>query len=376
MTKRKICVVLGTRPEAIKLAPVIRALKDTPDFEPEVIITGQHRDMVKPILAHFCIEADHDLDIMEPGQDVTDITTKTLQGMCQTGLDTSDGVIVQGDTASAFSAALAGFYSRKPVFHVEAGLRTYDKANPWPEETNRRLISHLADVHFAATPTNRENLLKEGIDPTSIFVTGNPVIDALQSILKNAQPPKLVQDWLNWVPQGGKLIVLTTHRRENLGEPQKNIFKAVGDILEAHPEVYLVFPAHPNPAVQNAVSHFLKPHPRLKIAEPLNYFSFLHLLSGAWLVLSDSGGLQEEAPAIGKPIVVLRKVTERPEIIDAGHGVLAGTDRNTIVQTVSSIIGDTAKYQAMSATSTLFGDGNAAGHIVEAMRKSFADGII
>lgn len=357
--------VLGTRPEAIKLAPVIRELERTAEFEVKTIITGQHRDMVRPILEFFGIPVYLDLNVMKADQDLAHVTSAVLAPILA-GLRKMrpDLVLVQGDTTSAFVAALAAHYEKIPVGHVEAGLRTPDRYDPFPEEMNRRLITRLATLHFAPTESNRDNLFKENVDPNSVFVTGNPVIDALKEISERIDPGAQP------LPSN-RLVVLTTHRRENLGEPQAEIFKAISEIVSANPEIEVVFPVHPNPAVSRVVDVNLIRHERIRRIEPMPYLSFVELLSKSWLILTDSGGIQEEAAALGKPVLVLRRTTERTEIIESGNGKLVVPEQKSIVDAVTQLLRDEAAYEQMATPSFPFGEGGAARRIVEALNQFF-----
>lgn len=358
---KKITVVFGTRPEAIKLAPVIDALKRRPDVETRVVLTAQHRDLVDPVLRFFDIVPDHDLDIMEAGQGPSDVTARVLVALQDIiRNERPDCVVVQGDTTSAMAAAMAAFYQKIPVAHVEAGLRTPDRYNPFPEEMNRRLISQLATIHFAATAANRDNLLHEHVPDEAIHVTGNPVIDALMQITSRDEPLPAA---LAGIDTTKRIILLTTHRRENFGEPQRNIFEAVNQVVERHPDVEVVFPMHPNPAVKEAVNRHLHTHPRIKIIEPLDYIAFVRLMAMSHIIMSDSGGIQEEAPALGKPVLVLRTTTERAEVIESGNARLVGVSKEAIVENVEELLMRDEVYERMSRPSFPFGRGGAAERI-------------
>ncbi len=355
--RRRILVVIGTRPDVVKLAPVIRRLRDDDRFETIVVNTGQHRDLTAPILEFFGVEPDHDLEIMRPDQSSAGITAEVLREISAVyAAREPEMVMVLGDTTSAFAAALAAFYMRIPVAHVEAGLRTDDRYNPFPEEMNRRLITQTASLHLAATEGNRERLIAELVDPGSVVVTGNPVIDALAAIT-GSEP----------VPEDESLILLTTHRRENFGDAQRNIFQAVRRIVEEHPDVRVVFPMHPNPEVSRAAALHLGTHPRITVTSPLPYIPFIRLMSRSRLIMTDSGGIQEEAPALGKPVVILRSTTERPETIAAGNGVLAGVLCEDIVRVTTELLRDPMLYERMSRPSYPYGSGDAARRIVEAL---------
>jgi UDP-N-acetylglucosamine 2-epimerase (non-hydrolysing) len=364
--KLHIHVIFGTRPEAVKLAPVIRELRSRPDnFVVTVVFTAQHRELVKPILHFFAIEPEVDFDIMKEAQTPSDITAQVLQHLQRHFTENRvDAVIVQGDTTTAMASAMAAFYRKIPVVHVEAGLRTHDRYNPFPEEINRRLISSLATLHCAATEGNRAHLLQENIPDGNIILTGNPVIDALHSILDNSEAATSPAFPVN--PEQ-KMILLTTHRRENFGDAQRNIFRAVRRLVETHPDVDIIFPVHPNPAVRRAVEEQLPPHDRIHLVAPLEYIDFIRLLRRCTFVMSDSGGMQEEAPALGKPLLVLRSTTERPEVLETGSAILAGTEEERIYETAHRLLTDTALYESMSRNSLPFGRGDAARIIADAI---------
>lgn len=364
---RHIHVIFGTRPEAVKLAPVIRELRSRPEFTTTVVFTAQHRDLVVPILDFFAIRPDVDFNIMQEAQTPADVTAEVLQQLQRHfTIHRADAVIVQGDTTTAMASALAAFYHQIPVVHVEAGLRTYNRYNPFPEEMNRRLISSLATLHCAATEGNRQHLLQEHISNESIVVTGNPVIDALQSMLDTGKDTT-EQD----LPEtsGRKLVLLTTHRRENFGEAQHNIFRAIRRLADKHPDIDIVFPVHPNPAVRRAVEEYLPPHERIRLIAPLEYIAFIRLLRRCTFVMSDSGGMQEEAPALGRPLLVLRSTTERPEVLETGGAVLTGTEEEDIFTAAHRLLTDGELYQRMARASFPFGRGNAARAIVDALQR-------
>jgi|AntRauTorckE6833_2_1112554.scaffolds.fasta_scaffold00780_8 UDP-N-acetylglucosamine 2-epimerase (non-hydrolysing) len=352
---KKILIAFGTRPEVIKLAPVIKALKG--DFELILLHSGQHRDLVEPMFSLFEITPDIDLKIMKPGQDLFSITAELLPKM-KTSLEKykPDYVMVQGDTTTSYLAALSAFYCKIPVLHVEAGLRSHNIYNPFPEEMNRKQISQLAHIHFAPTDLNKQDLLNEGLSENRIHVTGNTVIDALELIKSsetfNDASPKI----LSKVSSDEKLIVLTAHRRENHGEPLVSIFKAVDQLLQAIPDLKVIFPVHPNPKVKDAIEKTGINSERLIQTSPLEYLPFLHVLGRADLILTDSGGIQEEAAALGKPILVLRNETERHELIEAGLGELVGTDTAKIISRAIEILNSGSKLKP----SNIFGDGTAA----------------
>lgn len=364
-----IVVVFGTRPEAVKMAPVVTSLRHSQDFEPVVVVTAQHREMLDQVLRLFEITPDRDLDIMVPEQSLADITTRGLGRLDPVMADLRPAmVLVQGDASSTLLGALAAFYHKIPVGHVEAGLRTHDKYRPFPEEMNRRLTSALADLHFPPTPQARANLLAEGTPPERIFVTGNTVIDALHSVLRRADvtlPPGLPH------LEGRRVLLVTTHRRENWGEPLRRIHLALLDVLERFPDLVLVFSMHRNPAVRRVALEVLGGHARVSIIDPPDYGPWVRLMERAHLILTDSGGIQEEAPALGVPVLVARDVTERPEGVQAGTVELVGTSRETIVARASRLLADPAAHAAMASVRNPYGDGRAASRIVEALRLWF-----
>ena len=371
MNKIKIMTIFGTRPEAIKMAPVVQALASSPKIEVQVAVTAQHRDMLDQVLRLFSITPDYDLDIMAQGQTLFDITSRSLQGLDQVLAEGKpDMILVHGDTTTTFAGALAAFYHQIPVGHVEAGLRTGNKFSPFPEEMNRKLTSSLADLHFAPTETAKENLLREGIAKERIAVTGNTVIDAL---LKTVEDDYCFADpALDAVLKNGQRIILvTTHRRENLGEPMRNVYRALREILDHHLDTVVVFPVHKNPKVRECVEAELGAHERVILIEPLDYQPFANLLARAYLVLTDSGGIQEEAPSLGKPVLVLRDTTERPEAVDAGTVKLVGTDRDTVYEVAHALLSDLKAYHQMSTASNPYGDGAASGRIVDSIIKYF-----
>lgn len=364
----KVLTVFGTRPEAIKMAPVIRALDRAPaPIESVVCVTGQHRQMLDQILALFGIRPHHDLDIMLDGQDLFDISVRTLGGMRRVlAAERPDVVLVQGDTTSAFLAALASFYLQIPVGHVEAGLRTGNRYDPFPEEMNRTLLTQVATHHFAPTARARDNVLAAGADPARVYLTGNTVVDAIRAVAATAPPP-LPPELARLDRPGTRLIVVTSHRRESFGGPMRAVFAAIRDVLARHPDVAVVFPVHLNPNVRAAVEDTLGRHERLVLLEPLPYDQFVHLMKRAYLLLTDSGGIQEEASAIAKPVVVVRDTTERAESVEAGVSVLAGRDRAAVVAAVERLLNDHATYDAMASAQCPYGDGHAAEKIVDAL---------
>ena len=370
--KIRIMTVFGTRPEAIKMAPVVQALQESGRFEVVVAVTAQHREMLDQVLRLFEIEPKHDLDIMAADQTLFDVTSRSLLGLNEVlSLEKPDMVLVHGDTTTTFAGALASFYHQIQVGHVEAGLRTGDKYSPYPEEMNRKLTGVLTDLHFAPTETAKENLLKEGVPAERIIVTGNTVVDAL---LKTVKPGYTFDDpALNQALESKKRIILvTTHRRENLGEPMRQVYRALRDVLEAHSDTVAVFPVHKNPKVRDVVEAELGGHDRVVLIEPLDYEPFANLLNNSALILTDSGGIQEEAPSLGKPVLVLRDTTERPEAVAAGTVRLVGTDQDEVYQAAHQLLSDEKAYLAMSTANNPYGDGTAAVQIVEAIEKDFS----
>jgi UDP-N-acetylglucosamine 2-epimerase (non-hydrolysing) len=364
-----IMVVFGTRPEAVKMAPVVARLRESPDLQPVVVVTAQHRQMLDQVLRLFAITPDRDLDVMLPEQSLFDITTRVLARLDPVLDELRPAmVLVQGDASSTMLGALAAFYHKVPVGHVEAGLRTHDKYRPFPEEMNRRLTSVLSDLHFAPTPQARANLLAEGTPPERIFVTGNTVIDALQEVVRR---PDLALPAGIPPLDGARMLLVTTHRRENWGEPLREIYQALLDLLQRFPDVVVVFSVHPNPAVRRVATDLLGGHPRAHLIEPPDYGPFVRLMAAAYLILSDSGGVQEEAPALGTPVLVLREVTERPEGVAAGSVELVGTSRRRIFERTARLLADPAARAAMASVRNPYGDGRAAGRIVQAIRLWF-----
>lgn len=363
----KVLSIFGTRPEAIKMAPVVNRLSVTPDVESLVCVTAQHRQMLDQVLDLFAITPDFDLDLMRQDQSLADLTAAVIQGLDTVVRDTQpDWVLVQGDTTTVMAAGLLAYYHHVRVGHVEAGLRTGDKWQPFPEEVNRKVTGVVADLHFAPTEQARDNLLHEGVDSESIVITGNPVIDALYEIVE--RPYDFDHPVFQAIPEGRRLILVTAHRRENFGEPMARIFAALREIAERYPEdVHLVYPVHPNPNVHKPAHRALSGIPNLTLTEPLDYLPMAHLMKRAYLVLTDSGGLQEEAPALGTPVLVLRRVTERPEAIQAGTARLVGSNTEKIVSETSKLLDDPEAHQAMAQAVNPFGDGHAAERIIKAL---------
>ena len=370
---RKVMVVFGTRPDAVKMAPVVRALRAHPaEFIPIVVVTAQHREMLDQVLSLFAIVPDHDLGIMTEQQSLADITVRTLDGLSALLPKIApDLVLVQGDAAPSFGGSLAAFYRRIPVGHVEAGLRTADKYQPFPEEMYRRMTTVLADLHFAPTSAARENLRAEGVPASRILVTGNTVIDALLDVARrDSQPadPRL-RELLG--RRDHRVLLLTSHRRENWGEPQRRIFQAIREILDRFLDLDLVFPVHPNPVVSRPAQEILGSHPRAHLVAPLDYGTNVACMKAATVILTDSGGIQEEAPSLGRPVLVLCETTERPEGIAAGTARLVGTDYTRIIEETTRLLTDARAYARMSLARNPYGDGHAAERIVEGLRHFF-----
>ena len=366
MERLKVMTIFGTRPEAIKMAPVVLELQKYPEqIQPIVTVTAQHREMLDQVLQLFRIQPDYDLDIMSPSQTLFDITSRALTGLNQVLAQARpDLVLVHGDTTTTFVGALAAFYHQIPVGHVEAGLRTGDKYSPNPEEMNRKLAGVLTDLHFAPTATARQNLLKENVASESVFVTGNTVIDALLATVK---PEFRFADELltslDFV--GRRVILVTTHSRENLGEPMRHVYQALKRIVTEFADVEVVFPVHRNPKVREVVESVLGHLPRVHLTDPLDYEPFVNLMARSTLILTDSGGIQEEAPSLGKPVLVLRDTTERPEAIAAGTVRLIGTAEETVYAETRALLSDPAQYRAMSEATNPYGDGKASRRIVQ-----------
>lgn len=360
-------VVFGTRPEAIKMAPVVNALKQKESVVCQVTVTAQHREMLDQVLALFKMVPNFDLDLMKQGQTLTEVTTRALTGL--KGIfqrELPDLVLVHGDTTTTFVASLAAFYAQIPVGHVEAGLRTGNKYSPFPEEMNRKLTGVLTDFHFAPTETAKKNLLAEGVAPEKIYVTGNTVIDALLATVKpdysftNVEIQRILKQEKN-----SRMILVTTHRRENLGEPMRQIYQALKDTLETFPDTYIIFPVHKNPKVRKVVEEVLGAHPRVYLVEPMDYEPFVNLMARSYLILTDSGGIQEEAPSLGIPVLVVRDTTERPEAVEAGTVSLVGTEYGNVLSELSCLLGDKGVYDKMATACNPYGDGYAAQRIAE-----------
>ncbi len=368
----KTLCIFGTRPEAIKMAPLALALAADPRFDAKVCVTGQHREMLDQVLDLFGIQPDFDLHIMKPGQDLTDITTSILQGMKAVFAEFKpDMVLVHGDTATTLAASLAAYYQQIPVAHVEAGLRTGNIYSPWPEEANRKLTTAITTLHFAPTETSKDNLLREGIAKESIFVTGNTVIDALLDVVKRLDQDEALRAQaaapIAFLNPERRVILVTGHRRESFGGGFERICQALMEIAQQHPDVDIVYPVHLNPNVCEPVNRLLTGIDNVHLIPPLDYLPFVHLMSRSHIILTDSGGIQEEAPSLGKPVLVMRDTTERPEAVTAGTVQLVGTDTAAIVKEINRLLTDQVAYSTMSYAHNPYGDGQTCLRIIEAL---------
>ena len=363
--KKKIMAVFGTRPEAIKMCPLIRELQNRPAFQTIVTVSGQHRQMLDPVLRAFSVAPDYDLSVMREKQTLADLTAGILSGL--RGVleeERPELLLVHGDTATTFAAALAGFYVHIPVGHVEAGLRTYDMVNPFPEEFNRRAVTLLSRWHFAPTLGAKKNLLREGVAEDKIYVTGNTVIDALKTTVS----PDYRHPELLWAA-GSRLILLTAHRRENWGEPLRRIFRALRRVLEENPDVKVIYPIHQNPEVRKIAAEELGGCERVHLIEPLGMADFHNFMAQSYLILTDSGGIQEEAPSLGKPVLVLRETTERPEGVEAGTLLLVGREEESVYQSLLRLLNDPHLYRSMARAVNPYGDGRAGERIADILEK-------
>ncbi|GAA0339972.1 UDP-N-acetylglucosamine 2-epimerase (non-hydrolyzing) VpsA [Bowmanella denitrificans] len=372
---KKVLIVFGTRPEAIKMAPLVHSLKADPRFDSRTCVTGQHREMLDQVLALFEIEPEYDLNIMQPGQTLGQVTSRILTGLDEVLAEFSpDVVLVHGDTATTFAASLAAYYRQIPVGHVEAGLRTGNIYSPWPEEANRKLTGCLTQFHFAPTETSKQNLLKEGYGAEHISVTGNTVIDALLLIRQKISGNSALQSELAasfpMLDSSKRLVLVTGHRRESFGGGFERICQALLDTAKAHPDCQIIYPVHLNPNVQEPVNRLLKGVDNIHLIEPLEYLPFVYLMDKAYLILTDSGGIQEEAPSLGKPVLVMRDTTERPEAVEAGTVRLVGTDSQVIKLALSELLNDNQAYQQMSRAHNPYGDGKACERILSVLADS------
>lgn len=364
----KVMSIFGTRPEAIKMAPLVKELESRKEIKSIVCVTAQHREMLDQVLATFNIKPDYDLNIMKQGQTLGDVTTRALNGLEEVIKEVKpDIVLVHGDTTTTFAGALAAFYNQVAIGHVEAGLRTYDKYSPFPEEMNRQMVDRMTDMYFAPTEISKANLLKENIDESKIYITGNTAIDAMATTVDENYSHKE----LEWIKENERMILLTAHRRENLGDPMRNIFKGIKRIIDEFKDVKVIYPIHLNPKVREVANEIFADCDRVKLIEPLEVFDFHNFQNKSYLILTDSGGIQEEAPSLGKPVLVLRDTTERPEGIKAGTLKLVGTDEDVIYQETKKLLTNKEEYDKMSKASNPYGDGHASKYIVDAIIQKF-----
>ena len=367
MNKIKVMTIFGTRPEAIKMAPLVKELEKRDEIESIVCVTAQHREMLDQVLEVFNITPTYDLNIMKQGQTLSQITSRVLLGLEEIIQKEKPTIIlVHGDTTTTFSGALAAFYNQIDIGHVEAGLRTWNKYSPFPEEMNRQMVDRMTDMYFAPTKVSKENLLKEDIEETKIYITGNTAIDAMKTTIQEDYHHEI----FNWLGKD-RLILLTAHRRENQGQPMYNIFKAVKRITEEYQDVKVVYPIHLNPKVRQIASEVFKDSNKVKLIEPLEVIDFHNFQNKSYIILTDSGGIQEEAPSLGKPVLVLRDTTERPEGIEAGTLKLVGTNEETIYQETKKLLDNKEEYQKMSKASNPYGDGNASKYITDAIIEKY-----
>ena len=368
MKKIKVMSIFGTRPEAIKMAPLVKELESRKEIDSIVCVTAQHREMLDQVLETFDIKPNYDLDIMKQGQTLSDITSRVLTGLENIIKEVKpDIVLVHGDTTTTFAGALAAFYNQVAIGHVEAGLRTYDKYSPFPEEMNRQMVDCMTDMYFAPTKLSKDNLVKQNIDENKIYITGNTAIDAMsKTIDKNYKHKEL-----EWIKDDERMILLTAHRRENLGEPMRNIFRAIKRITDEFEDVKVIYPIHKNPKVREIAKEIFGNTNKIKLIEPLEVFDFHNFQNKSYMIMTDSGGIQEEAPSLGKPVLVLRDTTERPEGIDAGTLKLVGTDEETIYKETKKLLTNKEEYNKMSHASNPYGDGTASKKIVDAIILKF-----
>lgn len=364
----KVMSIFGTRPEAIKMAPLVKELEKRENIESIVCVTAQHREMLDQVLETFDIKPDYDLNIMKQGQTLGDVTTRALTGLEEVIKEARpDIVLVHGDTTTTFAGALAAFYNQVAIGHVEAGLRTDNKYSPYPEEMNRQMVDRLSDMYFAPTEISKNNLLKENINESKIYITGNTAIDAMSTTVDKNYTHKE----LEWIKPGERMILLTAHRRENLGEPMRHIFRAIKRIVDEFDDVKVIYPIHMNPKVREVANEVFDGDDKVKLIEPLEVFDFHNFQNKSYIILTDSGGIQEEAPSLGKPVLVLRDTTERPEGISAGTLKLVGTDEDIIYEETKRLLTDSKEYERMSKASNPYGDGHASERIVDAIVEYF-----
>ncbi len=365
----KVMSIFGTRPEAIKMAPLVKELERRTEVRSIVCVTAQHREMLDQVLETFEITPDYDLNIMKQGQTLTDVTVSALKGLEEVIIkEKPDIILVHGDTTTTFAGALAAFYNQVAIGHVEAGLRTYNKYSPYPEEMNRQMVDRMTDMFFAPTEVSRQNLLRENVEDSKVYVTGNTAIDAMATTVReNYSHPEL-----EWIGEGERLILLTAHRRENLGDPMRHIFRGIRRIVDEFPDVKVVYPIHMNPKVREVAAEVFEGCDRVRLIEPLEVFDFHNFQNRSYIILSDSGGIQEEAPSLGKPVLVLRDTTERPEGIAAGTLKLVGTDEERIYEETKRLLTDEEEYRRMSQASNPYGDGHASQRIADAIIEKFS----
>lgn len=365
--KIKIMTIFGTRPEAIKMAPLIKAIENDERFESIVTVTAQHRQMLDQVMDIFDLKADYDLNIMKDGQTLTDVTSRVIKELDSVLVEAKpDIILVHGDTTTTFAASIAGFYHQIKIGHVEAGLRTWNKYSPFPEEMNRQLTDTLADIYFAPTGMSKSNLLKEGRSEESIFITGNTAIDAMKYTIKKNYSNELLDNLV-----GKRIILVTMHRRENLGQPMTNVFKAINRLVEKFEDVHIVFPMHKNPKVRKNAEETFNDSEQVHLIEPLDVIDFQNFSNNSYMILSDSGGVQEEAPSLGVPVLVLRDTTERPEGIEGGTLKLVGTEEDKVFEEATLLLSDKEEYKKMSQASNPYGDGNASERILDAIAYNF-----
>ncbi|MFU1767854.1 non-hydrolyzing UDP-N-acetylglucosamine 2-epimerase [Mammaliicoccus sciuri] len=364
---KKIMTIFGTRPEAIKMAPLVLELKNDPELQPIVVVTAQHREMLDSVLETFDITPDYDLNIMKQGQTLSEVTSRVLGGLESVIQEAKpDMILVHGDTTTTFAGSLAAFYNEVAIGHVEAGLRTWNKYSPFPEEMNRQMTGVLADLHFSPTDQSKHNLLQENKKDESIVVTGNTAIDALSTTVTDDYESEIIKRH-----EGKRIVLLTAHRRENIGKPMENIFKAVRQIVEEHEDVVVVYPMHKNPKVREIANQILSDHDRIELIEPLEVIDFHNFAANSHLILTDSGGVQEEAPSLGKPVLVLRDTTERPEGVEAGTLKLVGVEEENIYNETKALLNDQSLYEKMSIAQNPYGDGLASKRICENIKYYF-----
>ncbi|PNZ40636.1 non-hydrolyzing UDP-N-acetylglucosamine 2-epimerase [Mammaliicoccus vitulinus] len=364
---KKIMTIFGTRPEAIKMAPLVLELKNDPELQPIVVVTAQHREMLDSVLETFDITPDYDLNIMKQGQTLSEVTSRVLGGLESVIQEAKpDMILVHGDTTTTFAGSLAAFYNEVAIGHVEAGLRTWNKYSPFPEEMNRQMTGVLADLHFSPTDQSKHNLLQENKNDESIVVTGNTAIDALSTTVSDGYKSDIIKRH-----EGKRIVLLTAHRRENIGKPMENIFNAVRQIVEEHEDVVVVYPMHKNPKVRSIANQILSDHERIELIEPLEVIDFHNFAANSHLILTDSGGVQEEAPSLGKPVLVLRDTTERPEGVEAGTLKLVGVEEDNVYKETKALLTDQALYERMSIAQNPYGDGLASKRICENIKYYF-----